>query len=678
MPANKKVTNTKHTAKNTNMEPPLPQDLKEKIANWKEMFPQYRQSTNDDIIAIFDEYNNDFEAAVYGAMNGLITSKPAGGWQSVGQKKKKKTTAQKGQTTNQKSHRTAPTSDTSNRGRKSANRGQSSNRGASNRQKDSRPRNTNPPKSTPKSSSNPPPVNSTPAQSWTNEKDIPWTNESWTNPTESSTTTAWTSDANTSDWKSEATPQPKQNSASVANVTPHTSNPTPTQQVIQKQSQQPVQNSTVQNTGERLSYANVARSRQAWNPNNKPAQIAKKENVQLPNEPTTQVADTKLTPQQAPQTSSAPVSVPSNAPVSVPSQTFSQQPTSSTPLQKAPQAESNIAPQPSTSPATVSKPEKPRVGVLLPASNYEGVAFQFGNLGLRDEDLVASSRPSESPKEQIPAAGQSLSSVNSSQHTSNKPDSANIPKSDSSLVSNQENEVNVMPAPMQGYPQYQVYPTVDSTEHGLRGVPMFFPGETYQPHGYMRPEGKYRGNQSGSPSGGRGEASSSKFSTDQGAQTVPGQPFHYGYPMYSPYQFPGGSYGNQFYGYGFNPKFSYSQNYGNTGMPYALDEESSKQRMSGGPYPPAAGQETNVSGSKQTAGGAKQTSNKSGNAGNQSGPANAPTSGGPTMEGNFGAQDYKHLQGNDLYGEYNSSFMSPPFFHQYQPQPQQPGSRNYN
>lgn len=72
MPANKKVKNVKNTSqKNANIEQPsLSSDLKSKIIKFKEMFPQYKQSTNDDIIAIFEEYNNDFEGAVYGAMNG--------------------------------------------------------------------------------------------------------------------------------------------------------------------------------------------------------------------------------------------------------------------------------------------------------------------------------------------------------------------------------------------------------------------------------------------------------------------------------------------------------------------------------------------------------------------------------------------------------------------------------
>ena len=136
MPSNKKVQNT--TQKNTNSEPALPKDLKQKIINFKEVLPQYKQCTNDDIIAIFEEYNNDYEAAVYGAMNGLFflflfapshsfsglsTNKPTSGWQNVGQKKKKvrecsnfhdqenlrqtkKTKGQRGQSSNYKNSRT--------------------------------------------------------------------------------------------------------------------------------------------------------------------------------------------------------------------------------------------------------------------------------------------------------------------------------------------------------------------------------------------------------------------------------------------------------------------------------------------------------------------------------------------------------------------------------------------
>lgn len=82
MPANKKVkpntTTTKNSStqqtKNTHNEQALSSDLKSKIIRWKEMFPQYRQSTNDDIIAIFEEYNDNFEAAVDGALNGNFLS----------------------------------------------------------------------------------------------------------------------------------------------------------------------------------------------------------------------------------------------------------------------------------------------------------------------------------------------------------------------------------------------------------------------------------------------------------------------------------------------------------------------------------------------------------------------------------------------------------------------------
>lgn len=74
MPANNSRTkNAKGTQKNPNINntQPISTELKEKIHRFKEMFPQYKQATNDDIIAIFEEYNDDFESAVYGAMNGM-------------------------------------------------------------------------------------------------------------------------------------------------------------------------------------------------------------------------------------------------------------------------------------------------------------------------------------------------------------------------------------------------------------------------------------------------------------------------------------------------------------------------------------------------------------------------------------------------------------------------------
>jgi len=68
----------------------IPEDTKQQIKTFKEMFPKYKSSTNDDILAVFAEFNNNFEAAVYGVMNNLVTNKPSAGWQSVDKKKKKK------------------------------------------------------------------------------------------------------------------------------------------------------------------------------------------------------------------------------------------------------------------------------------------------------------------------------------------------------------------------------------------------------------------------------------------------------------------------------------------------------------------------------------------------------------------------------------------------------------
>ena len=54
----------------------LPEETKTQIKTFKEMFPKYKSSTNDDILAVFAEFNNNFEAAVYGVMNSKQTPLP--------------------------------------------------------------------------------------------------------------------------------------------------------------------------------------------------------------------------------------------------------------------------------------------------------------------------------------------------------------------------------------------------------------------------------------------------------------------------------------------------------------------------------------------------------------------------------------------------------------------------
>merc|ERR1712137_574456 len=330
------------------------------------------------------------------------------------------------------------------------------------------------------------------------------------------------------------------------------------------------------------------------------------------------------------------------------------------------------------------KSEKPRVpGVLLPGNfvSDDSMSFQFGNLGINLDDDLVPSRPTE---QEIPqsqnSSSQAIPSSGNSRHPSDQ--SQNIPKSQQESAQ-QEQEQNLGGFPMhqnfhQGYPMYPM-------ESGdPRGPPMAFYPDSYQHAGYSR-DGKYRGGNAQSTSGGRGEGNS-KFSSETGNAAA--QPFPYGYPVY-PYQFPAGSYGNQFYGYGYNPKFpGYTQSYANS-MSYTPEEEY-KHRMPGQYYPQGQEQpQTQSSGTREsktsgnqssasatqgkqsgTSSQAKQTSPSSSTASNSAG---AP----PGMDGNF-PQDFKNSA--DFYSgmEYNSSFMSPPFYHpNYQAQQPQPGSRNY-
>jgi len=450
----------------------------------------------------------------------------------------------------------------------------------------------------------------------------------------------------------------------------------PIQQTVQKPT------SVTQNTGGRLSYANVARSRQAWNPNaNKSApQSTKNENVQ-PNEPNVPQAVEKPV-QQTQQ--AAPVAPPQNVqsvPVSasLPSQSFSQ-PQSTT---------SNVAavqkPQAQTQDPSVNIPkaEKPRVGVLLPGNfaSEDSMSFQFGNLGMLDDDLGAgSSRPAES---EIPKTQQQPSQSIPSGNPPRQSDQQNTAAKANEGASSQHEQEQGQGFPMHNFPQgYPMYPMESGDP---RGPPMAYFPDSYA---YSR-DGKYRGGNSQNASAGRGEGNS-KFSSDSasGAQAPAGQPFPYGYPLYPPYQFPGGSYGNQFYGYGYNPKFpGYSQSYANSAMSYTPEDEykhrmpgqyyqQGQEQTSSAPRDSKSGSQTSGSQGKQSSSsqGKSSASNASANAGSSANGAGVP----PGMEGNFQQGDFKNSPSADFYSgmEYNSSFMSPPFFHPAQ-QPQQPGSRNY-
>jgi len=645
------------------MEQSIPKDLKEKIITFKDMFPQYKQSTNDDILAIFEEYNNDYEAAVYGTVNGLSTNKPSAGWQAVGQKKKKKMRGQsRSQFTNQKNSRTNSKNDSTDRGRRGNSRGHS-NAGSSSRGR-----------ATAASTS-----------------------------TKISAPPSWGEQNN-----SISTPSPPQNSQPSRSTNPEPPIVSPTPPVTQAPPSQKVsvQNSTpssVPQTGGRLTYANVARSREAWNPNARPPKKdtvqPKEAKPQPPAEPQVQmqpplqqqqpqervierpaehiperpILSTNV--QQTQQTANSSTAAPS-----APSQTFSQQ--SPPTVQKSQETHSssqNVLSSGSLTP----KAEKPRVGVLLPgnfASEDSSMTFQFGNLGLQANDLVAG-HPSE-PQEIPSTQSGSMPSNPAVRHSKPQDTQSSTPKPD------QEPDHSAMPMGPPYTHQYPMY-AMESADPALaRGPPMFYPD--YQ-HGYSR-DGKYRGNNTQNASG-RGEGNA-KFSSPDTANTAqPSQPFHYGYPMYpAPYQFPGGSYGNQFYGYGYNPKFpGYSGNYGNT-MAY---EDEYKHRMPGQYYPgqegaapnregkpagpPAAGAERNPSGSNASASqpssqgnSGKQQGSGSQGKGNANPGSGSGTGAPPGMEGNFPSQsDFKSP---DFYGNEYNSFVSAPFFHPNQYQ-QQPGNR---
>lgn len=54
--------------------PTSPED--ENVSRFKELLPQFKQATPEEIKEIFKDFNNNFEAAVNAALNGELTHDP--------------------------------------------------------------------------------------------------------------------------------------------------------------------------------------------------------------------------------------------------------------------------------------------------------------------------------------------------------------------------------------------------------------------------------------------------------------------------------------------------------------------------------------------------------------------------------------------------------------------------
>jgi len=638
---------TKKTTKSRNVQKPtqpvegesISPELRTKIKDFKEMFPKYKQSTNSDIIAIFEEFNNDYNAAVYGVLNGLVQTTCTESWQTAGKKPKKKNTGARGRSVTPKNR-----NDYGERRNTNSNRGQSANTRTSNR--------------------------------------------GGRTPSTSSRSTSTTSNDNTSQPQA---PKPADNPA-----------PPPTKAATQQPQRPPVKENvtqpkpTSQPVTERLSYANVAKSREAWNPNN-----IGKNNVATKTQTPPAAAAAAATEPNTPSTTTTPVKVEESAPVSTISPTNVQSKPNQT--TQAPQ-NTIVTPTGNANPFNAPKqavPERqPRVGVLLPGNftSDDRLSFQFGNLGMLQEEEPT---PSAAPTTTTPSAAAKEPEISSAnkQPTSNTRMQPHTKSNESQQASEMgkmnaneisSNEMPIGGIPMNQYSPYPMYPGMESVDPSVR--PMHFYPDQY--NAYSRGDAKYPGRNSGS-SNYSGRDSSSKFNSSessgdkntgsnaQAAQT----PYPYGpYPMYGPpfvNQFHGGSYGNQFYhGFYKNPAFPPGgYNFSNNGMGYAQSEDEYRQKP--GQYYSSqegslqSGASTGKSSTQSTSPPKQAQSIEGGNY--QSG----PSSGFP-----------KNQSSTDYYqdGYMGSSFMStppfgyPPMGGAYPPQqPQQPtqssqssGSQNRN
>lgn len=121
--------------------------------------------------------------------------------------------------------------------------------------------------------------------------------------------------------------------------------------------------------------------------------------------------------------------------------------------------------QPNPTSQIQQKPiEKPRVGVLLPGNfaNDDSMSFQFGNLGILEDDLVATRNSVIDTPD--------LSNTQNTQ-TSNSSRTTKVPEVQSNKNDQSQSEHENNPSQMNPhYSQFPMYP-MDS-DHGVRGHPM--------------------------------------------------------------------------------------------------------------------------------------------------------------------------------------------------------------
>merc|ERR1712137_180870 len=598
----------------------LPEETKTQIKTFKEMFPKYKSSTNDDILAVFAEFNNNFEAAVYGVMNNLVVNKPSAGWQSVDKKKKKKNQGTRSNSTNPRGR----ANDTESRNRRDnrESRGQSTNRGSSsNRPRGGPSSQANRPSGRPSEPKPTPPPTQTKAPVAPSEQPKPQTQApSGPTPVSVPPGSAWG-------------PRGPAAAATAPRNTPASNQSTHTP--VQK-STAPVQAQKPSNAApSNAPYAEVAKTRQAWKPQSAAGNAPASQNVSAPakSEP---VAKSAPQPVEQKPVDAQPAQQAAPIPVEV-------SPVVSEPA--APAQESLLKPK---------AEEKPRVGVLLPGNfSGEDMSFQFGNLGLSFGDSELGGRVQEDIKSGSSLVNDSSRVPNSLGSGSNNGDMQRL------SASKQDQEVET------GMPQFSPYPGYPGMEAPGMGAPPHM--SMYYPEANRGAEGKFqRGPNSQNYSSGRDNASG-KFPEGAGPQAAQGYPY---YPIYGfPNQYPGASYGNHM-AYGYRPNFY--QNF--TGMPYTPEEDYKMRSMAYG-YGP---QESVPSGKSQgsSSGGQKQRKDNSSEGGfsAESNYAKNPTDYyQQDMYGSFNQQYYPMM------GQHYQPPPQPQQPQQSSQQSQQPsqGSRNY-
>ena len=145
----------------------------------------------------------------------------------------------------------------------------------------------------------------------------------------------------------------------------------------------------------------------------------------------------------------------------VPQQIPPQQP----PQLSAPVQENTILPP-------MKQVEKPRVGVLLPGdfTSDDSMSFQFGNLGLLEDDLVARNQATSVTESEISKTSQNPPVNVQSTKSQEVQNNNNLSKQNEQ----EQESMGPSPSPMNmpyGSPQFPIFPGMETGDH-LRGPPM--------------------------------------------------------------------------------------------------------------------------------------------------------------------------------------------------------------